>query len=164
MDEKTVVAPRSMKSPGLAGILSIFLPFGAGALYNEQKNKALIQLVIFFGLVYALSKGGNGVVFGLALAAFYFYQIIDNIQSAKAVNAAAIGQPAAVAGVPELPEAVASGSIFWGIVLIALGVILILANFEIIPYRTLGDYWPVAAIVIGIKLVADASIKSKKNK
>ncbi len=164
MDEKTVVAPRSVKSPGLAGVLSFFLPFGVGALYNEQKNKALIQFVVFFGLVYALSKGGNGVVFGLALAAFYFYQIIDNIQSAKAVNAAAAGLPAASVGAPELPEAVASGSIFWGGVLIALGVILILANFEVIPYRTLGDYWPVAAIVIGIKLVADAAMKSKKGK
>jgi len=161
MDEKTVVAPRSMKSPALAGVLSFFLPFGVGALYNEQKNKALIQFIVFFGLVYALAKGGSGVVFGLALAAFYFYQLLDNIQAAKAINAASAGQPAAAA-VAELPEAVASGSVFWGIVLIALGVILILANFEVIPYRTLGDYWPVAAIVIGLKLVADAVVKSKK--
>lgn len=164
MDEKTVVAPRSVKSPALAGVLSFALPFGVGALYNEQKNKALIQFVIFFGLVYALSKGGNGVVFGLALAAFYFYQAIDNIQSAKAVSVAVAGQPAAAPGAAELPEAVASGSVFWGIVLIALGIILVLANFEVIPYRTLGDYWPVAAIVIGLKLVADATIRSKKNK
>jgi len=161
MDEKTVMAPRSMKSPALAGVLSFFLPFGVGALYNEQKNKALIQFVVFFGLVYALSKGGSGVVFGLALGAFYFYQLLDNIQAARVINAASAGQPAEAAAA-ELPEAVASGSIFWGIVLIALGVILILANFEVIPYRTLGDYWPVAAIVIGLKLVADAAVKSKK--
>jgi TM2 domain-containing membrane protein YozV len=160
MDEKTVMAPRAMKSPGLAGVLSFFLPFGVGALYNEQKNKALIQFIIFGGLVYAITRGGSGVVFGLALAAFYFYQIIDNIQSARAINAAAAGQPAPA----ELPEAVASGSVFWGIVLIALGVVLILANFEIIPYRTLGNYWPVAAIVIGLKLVADAVTRSKKDK
>lgn len=164
MDEKAVAAPRSMKSPALAGVLSFFLPFGVGALYNEQKNKALIQFVVFFGLVYALSKGGSGVVFGLAMAAFYFYQIIDNIQSAKTVNALVAGQPAVAAGAPEAPEAFASGSIFWGLVLIALGIILVLANFEVIPYRTLGDYWPVAAIVIGIKLVFDASVRSKKNK
>lgn len=159
MDEKAVVAPRSVKSPALAGILSFMLPFGVGALYNEQKTKALTQFLVFFGLVYALSKGGNGVVFGLALAAFYFYQAIDNIQSAKTVPAIAAGEPA---GAAERPDEAASGSIFWGIVLIALGVVLILANFEVIPYRTLGDYWPVAAIVIGLKLVFDAA-RSKKN-
>lgn len=158
MDEKAVAVPRSVKSPALAGILSFMLPFGVGALYNEQKTKALTQFLVFFGLVYALSKGGNGVVFGLALAAFYFYQAIDNIQSAKTASGAAVAAEAAAA-----PEAGESGSIFWGIVLIALGVILILANFEIIPYRTLGDYWPVAAIVVGLKLVYDAA-RSKKNK
>ncbi|MCK7476602.1 MAG: hypothetical protein M0C28_02850 [Candidatus Moduliflexus flocculans] len=34
-------------------------------------------------------------------------------------------------------------------------VLLILANFEIIIYDTLFDFWPVAVIVIGLKLVAD---------
>jgi TM2 domain-containing membrane protein YozV len=162
MDEKTVMAPRAMKSPGLAGVLSFFLPFGVGALYNEQKNKALIQFIIFGGLVYAIVRGGNAVVFGLGIAAFYFYQVFDNIQSARAINAAASGQPAETAVVPQ--DAAAAGSVFWGIVLIALGVVLILANFEIIPYRTLGNYWPVAAIVIGLKLVADAVTRSKKDK
>jgi TM2 domain-containing membrane protein YozV len=163
MDEKIAASQRSMKSPGLAGVLSFFLPFGVGALYNEQKNKALVQFLVFGGLVYAIVRGGNAVVFGLGIAAFYFYQIFDNIQSARAINAAAAGQaPAAAAS--ELPEAATAGSVFWGIVLIALGVILILANFEVIPYRTLGDYWPVAAIVIGLKLVADATLKAKKNK
>lgn len=163
MDEKVAVAPRTMKSPGLAGILSIFLPFGVGALYNEQKNKALMQFLVVFGLIYALARGGSGVVFGLGLAAFYFYQIFDNIQSARAINAAAAGQTPGAAAVAELPEAATSGSIFWGIALMALGVILILANFEVIPYRTLGHYWPVAVIAVGLKLVADATARSKKN-
>ena len=57
----------------------------------------------------------------------------------------------------------ASGSIFWGIFLIALGVLLIMANFEfLITYRTLGNFWPLAVIVVGLKLVYDAVAKSKK--
>jgi TM2 domain-containing membrane protein YozV len=162
MDEKTVIVPRPMKSPALAGFLSAFLPFGVGAFYNEQKNKAMIQFLVAFGLIYALARGGNGVVFGLGFAAFYFYQLLDNIQSARAINVATLGQPGAVAAVPH--EAEASGSVFWGILLIALGVILILANFEVIPYRTLGDYWPVAAILVGLKLVVDSVARSKKDK
>ncbi len=164
MDEKVAVAPRSMKSPAWAGILSFFLPFGVGAFYNEQKNKALVHLMIAFGLIWALTHHGNGIVFGLAFGAFYFYQIIDNVQSAKAINAAiAAGQKPAEVVDTELPEVVASGSVFWGITLIVIGVILILANFEFIfTYRTLGHFWPVAVIIVGLKLVADAAAKSKK--
>lgn len=164
MDEKVAVAPRSMKSPAWAGVLSVFLP-GGGALYNEQKKKALIQLTVFGTLIYALTRGGNGVVFGLSLAAFYFYQIIDNVQSAKAINAAiAAGQKPAGAVEGEAPDVLETGSVFWGIALIVTGVILILANFEfIVTYRTLGHFWPVAVIIIGLKLVTDAAARSKKN-
>ena len=162
MNEKTVVV-RPMKSPALAGILSAFLPFGVGAFYNEQRNKALVQLVVAFGLIWALARGGNGVVFGLAYAAFYFYQLIDNIQSARAINAAALGQPAAAEAVAAPQEPEAQGSVFWGSMLIALGIILILANFEVIPYRILGNYWPVPVILIGVKLVLDAAAKPKKD-
>jgi hypothetical protein len=163
MEEKTVVPARPVKSPGLAGILSVIFPIGVGALYNGQKNKALVQLIIPFGLIYALARGGNGWLFGLSLGAFYFYQIFDNIQSARAINEAAGEMPAAGLA-PEPREAGPSGSIFWGILLIALGVLLILANFDIVPYRTLDNYWPIAVIVIGIKLVADAMAKPASNK
>lgn len=155
MENTTVVTPRPAKSPAAAALLSIFFPFGAGALYNEQKNKALTQFVIFAGLVYALTRGGSGVVFGLALAAFYFYQIFDNVHSARAFDAAG--------AVPEIPGTVSSGSVFWGLFLIAIGALLILANFEIVSYRTLLNCWPVAVIVIGLKLVYDSVVKSKKS-
>ncbi len=163
MSEKTVVMQRPMKSPALAGILSAFLPFGIGALYNEQRNKFFLQFAVFGMLVYALTRHGNGVVFGLGLAAFYFYQIIDNILSARAINAAAVDQPPAE-GPAAAPLDAPAGSVFWGIVLIVLGVVLILANFEVIlTWRTLGNYWPVAPILIGLKFVYDAA-KSKKEK
>lgn len=163
MDEKTVVTPKPAKSPAAAALLSIFFPFGAGALYNDQKDKALTQFVIFSGLVYAITKGGSGVVFGLALAAFYFYQIFDNAHSARMANEAAVLRGPAAGPVPELPGNGASGSVFWGLFLIALGALLIMANFEVITYRALLNAWPVALIIIGAKLVFDSAAKSKKN-
>lgn len=159
MDEKAIVTQRPPKSTGVAALLSIFFPFGVGALYNEQKQKAVLQFLIPFGMIVALARGGNGVVFGLGLAAFYFYQIFDNIQSARAINAAG---PTAQSLSPKRPEAAPSGSIFWGLFLIVLGVVLILANFEVITYQTLGNYWPLAVIIIGLKLVIDSISKSKK--
>jgi LiaI-LiaF-like transmembrane region len=163
MDNKTVVALRPAKSPAAAVLLSIFFPFGAGALYCEQKNKALTQFVIFSGLVYAITKGGSGVVFGLALAAFYFYQIFDNAHAARAFNAAAAGQEISAGVIPDIPGTVSSGSVFWGLFLIAIGALLILANFEIVSYRAVFNCWPVAVIIVGLKLVYDSAAKSKKN-
>ncbi len=163
MEEKVVIQQRPPKSPAAAAILSIFFPCGIGALYNGQKNKALIQLLIPFGLIYALARGGNGVVFGLSLGIFYFYQIFDNVQAARAINDAAIGIKPATAAGQGLPELVPSGSIFWGLFLIILGVMLILANFEIILYEDLFRFWPAVVIAIGLKLVAESVAKSKKD-
>ncbi len=95
---------------------------------------------------------------------FFFYQIFDNVQSAKAINAAAAGQTPAGPGVQALPEIPSAGSIFWGAVLIVLGIALIMANFEIINYDRLFDFWPVAVIVIGLKLVLDSVARSKSGK
>jgi hypothetical protein len=162
MDEKIVAPQRPMKSPGLAGILSVIFPFGAGALYNGQYTKALFHLIMFGGLVHAQRYGSGQPFMGIFLAGFLVYQFFDNVQSARAINAAGGGQPAA--GVPEIPEAVQAGSVFWGIFLIALGVVLILANFEIILYSTLADFWPVAVIAVGLKLVLESVAKSKESK
>jgi ABC-type polysaccharide/polyol phosphate export permease len=161
MEDNKVVPQRPMKSPGFAGVLGMF-PFGVGALYNGQYTKALLHLVIFSGLVHMQGRGGGQPFIGLVLAGFIVYQFFDNIQSAKAINAAAAGQ--AVAANQVLPEIPSQGSIFWGVVLIALGGLLILANFEIINYDTLIDFWPVAVIVLGFKLVVDATAKSRNGK
>ena len=94
------------------------------------------------------------------MAGFWFFQIIDAINGAKAINQAALGQkPAAREQI--FPDAGPSGSIFWGIVLIVLGALLTLANFEVILYETLFDFWPVVIIIIGIKFVADHFAKMK---
>ena len=166
MEQKAVIQQGTQRSPGLAGFLSAVLPFGVGALYNGQKNKALVQLLIPFGLIYALARGGNGVLFGLSLAAFYFYQIFDNVQSARSANEAAAGLAAAggPGTVPVPAEAKPAGSVFWGAFLIVLGIVLILANFEIVRYGSLDNYWPLAVILIGCKLVFDAVGKSKNGK
>jgi hypothetical protein len=163
MEEKAVVQQRPRKSPGFAGVLGIF-PFGVGALYNGQYTKALLQLIIFAGLIHMQDRGGGQPFMGLLLAGFIVYQFFDNIQSAKAINAAAAGQAPAGAADQGLPEFTASGSIFWGTVLIVLGVVLILANFEVILYETLFDLWPIAVIVLGLKLVYDSVRKSKNGK
>jgi hypothetical protein len=160
MDEKNVVPQRPRKSPGFAGFLGMF-PFGLGALYNGQIAKFVLYLIVFAGLVGTMDRHSNGAFVPLLFVGFIFFQFFDNIHSARAINEAAAGEPVAQAGL--LPEDIVStGSIFWGASLIALGLILILVNFEIIALDTLADFWPVAVIIIGLKLVYDSVVKSKK--
>jgi uncharacterized membrane protein HdeD (DUF308 family) len=159
MEDRTVVPQRPQKSPGFAGFLGIF-PFGAGAFYNGQRAKAFLYLVIFAGLINAMDRHTSGAFVPLLFTGFIFFQLFDNIQSAKAINEAAGKLPEAEAA-REVEDAMAAGSIFWGIALIVLGVLLIMANFEIVSYDRLADFWPVAVIVIGLKLVADSVAKSK---
>lgn len=162
MEERTIVPQRPQKSPGFAGVLGL-IPFGIGAFYNGQWAKGLLYLVVGSGLISAMGHHGSGPFVPLLFTGFFFYQIFDNVQSAKAINAAAAGQAPAGSAAVALPEIPSAGSIFWGIVLIVLGVLLILANFEIINYDRLFDFWPVAVIVIGLKLVLDSVARSKKS-
>jgi TM2 domain-containing membrane protein YozV len=161
MEEKAVMPQRPPKSPGVAGFLSIIFP-GTGALYNGQIAKGIFYMILFAGLITIQDHHGGQPFKALLLAGFYIFQFIDSIQVAKTINLKAAGmKPAAGAADQGLPELVPSGSIFWGVVLIVLGVLLILANFEVILYETLFDFWPVAVIIIGLKLVADSVAKSK---
>ena len=59
-------------SPGLAGELAGFFPFGVGAVYNGQYAKGLAHLLVFVALVVGASQGGDtgGAIFGLGIAFF----------------------------------------------------------------------------------------------
>jgi TM2 domain-containing membrane protein YozV len=150
------VAPKLAKSPFLAGILSFLFPFGVGPFYNGETVKGFIFLVIFAGLVSLQRHGGAQPFAGLLMAGFYFYQIIDSVATANRIN-----RRAALTGaeIPEeavlAPEAIKSGSIFWGILLILIGAALLLGNFGVISYRIIFDFWPIVVIIIGVKLIFD---------
>ncbi len=165
MEEKIVVK-RPPKSPFLAGVLAFFFPFGAGQLYNNQYRKALVFFFIFAGLVTLNAQGEAGQPFlGLMLAGFYFYQLFDAVQTSGRINRRALQAEEEVVEVEEIPEFVKTGSIFWGIVLIALGGFLLLANFELMSYDTVFEFlFPFAVLVVGVKLVVDYYTKSREEK
>jgi hypothetical protein len=163
MEEK-VVLKRPPKSPFLAGVLAFFFPFGAGQLYNVQYRKALVFFFIFAGLVTLNAQGDAGQPFlGLTLAGFYFYQLFDAVQTAGRINRKALQGEESIEEVEEVPEFVKTGSIFWGIVLIALGAMLIFANFELMSYDTVFEFLiPFGILVVGVKLVLDHYSKPQK--
>jgi hypothetical protein len=161
MEEKVIVQ-KTPKSPALAGILSFFFPFGIGAFYNGEIVKGFVYLIIFAGLVTMQPHGGGQPFAGLILAGFYFFQIIDSVNTAKRINRRALrGEEVKEEEEELVSEAVKSGSVFWGVLLIALGAILLLGNFEVISYKKIFDFWPLVVIAIGIKLVADYFSRNK---
>jgi hypothetical protein len=86
------VPPASAPRPGVAGVLAALLPFGVGQAYNGQYTRGIVHLLIISVLVWGSGNTGSvEVFFGLGIAAFYFYQIIDAVRSAQHLAA---GQPA----------------------------------------------------------------------
>jgi len=157
VEEKIKIEQKPVKSPVLAGILSVIFP-GAGALYNGNYLKGIIMMIIFAGLVSIQGRGGQPFV-GLLLAGFYIFQIIDATNEAKSTRippetaSASAFSPAKTGGDDEILAA--SGSISWGIILILLGGLFLLANFDIISYESFIDYWPLILVGLGLKLVID---------
>ncbi|HUU36620.1 MAG TPA: DUF5668 domain-containing protein [Candidatus Desulfaltia sp.] len=154
--QEKVVLPRPRKSPVLAFLLSFFFPFGVGPFYNGEIIKALIYLVVFAGLVTMQPQGGAQPFAGILIGAFYIFQIIDSVNVANKINRRALlGAEVEEDDTTISTEAVTAGSIFWGVLLIALGGILLLGNFEVISYKTIWDFWPLVVIIIGAKLIFD---------
>jgi hypothetical protein len=137
--------PAGGASPGLAFLLGL-IP-GVGAIYNGQYAKGLVHVVVFGLLVSILSSDGSGLepLFGMLLAAWFFYMAFEAYHTAKRRQ---LGQP-----VDEFsslfPVRQATGSSLTGVVLIALGVLFLLLNFDVIRLYQLVRFWPVVLIVLG---------------
>jgi len=162
MDEKIIIQQKPTKSPAAAVILAAIFP-GAGALYNGLITKGILYILVFAGLISIQAAPGGGQPFkALILAGFYIFQLIEAGNNAKAINLAAAGaKPAETVQADAAPQAIPIGSIFWGLFLMAIGVLAILANFEIIAWENLWDLWPLVIIVIGIKLVFESIVKGR---
>ena len=146
------VMPGSGPNPALAGVLAGFFPFGVGAVYTGQYAKGLAHLVIFTLLILGASSGSEamGTVFGLAIAGFYFYQIIDSVRSARAIQ---LGQPApdpfGLGGTFSPGQRVDTSKVPIGaLVLIGLGVIFLLHTLDIWDFSA-RRVWPLLLIGIG---------------
>jgi Domain of unknown function (DUF5668) len=144
--------PGAGPNPALAGVLAGFFPFGVGAVYTGQYAKGLAHLLIFTLLVLGASTGGEAMatVCGLGIAGFYFYQIIDSVRSARALQ---LGQTP--------PDPFGLGTTFSGgerldvskapvgaLILIGLGVLFLLHTLNIWDFSA-HRIWPLILIGIG---------------
>jgi hypothetical protein len=150
---KVPPGPTSGPNPAVAGILAGFFPFGVGAVYCSQYAKGLAHLVIFVLMIVGLSSNLPwfvDMVLGISLGFFYFYQIIDAVRTAKAVQ---MGQPAPdpfglaqTFGAGEKIDAtkVPAGAV----ILIGLGVLFLLHTVGLFEFG-IGRFWPLILIFLG---------------
>jgi hypothetical protein len=138
-------------NPAVAGILAGFFPFGVGAVYCSQYAKGLAHLIIFAMLIFGANHAGNwDWLFGIGIAFFYVYQIIDAVRTAHAIQA---GQPApdplGLGQSFSMGEKFDSGKVPVGaVVLIGLGVLFLLHTMGIME-NGFERFWPLILIFLG---------------
>jgi TM2 domain-containing membrane protein YozV len=137
-------APGLGPSPVLAFFLG-FLP-GLGAFYNEQYGKGIIHLAIFLFLfiigVDGAVSGGAEAALWICISALWIYMPIDAYRTAKARLA---GQR-----LEDPLENFSKGKPVGPFLIIGIGILLLLHNFDWFPWWKIQQFWPVILIVVGL--------------
>jgi len=134
---------RSGGSPGVAFFLGLFP--GLGAIYNGDYNKALIHVVVFIALVVGVSSDAGDATepaLGLMIAGFVLYMAFDAMRTAQAKNRGeTLSDPL---------ESWSTNRPIGPMILIGLGVIFLLHNFNIFPFWRFWRLWPLVLIGVGV--------------
>jgi hypothetical protein len=144
--------PVERKSPLAAVVLSA-LP-GLGQVYVGYYQRGFIHIAVVATTITLLNtRGFRGLepLLGVFLAFFWIYNMIDAARCANAVNrgAAAGMQPA----LPDLPAGVGGGSVFAGVLLVFIGLLILGRTVLGISLEWLAEWWPVFLIIFGIRLI-----------
>jgi hypothetical protein len=139
--------PHPEISPGLAFVLG-WIP-GVGAIYNGQYAKGLVHVIIIGLMISILDNNaarGLEPLVGLLLAAFFFYMAFEAYHTARRrQEGLSVDEFSSLipmrGGSPRFPVA--------PVVLIALGVIFLLDNLEVLDLGRILRYWPVGLIALG---------------
>src|SRR3954469_22640032 len=145
-------APRVSRgpNPAIAGILSI-LP-GLGAVYCGEVMRGVMQISIYAALIFALTNFGGGLepVFGLAIAFWYIYQIIDSVRLARAKQMGVpapdpfgLSSPEWVGSFRATGKGLPSGAMF----LVFLGFLFLLGN--VFSFHFISRGWPLILVYLG---------------
>jgi hypothetical protein len=131
-------------NPALAFFLG-FLP-GLGAFYNEQFGKGIIHLAIFLFLfilgVDGAVSGGAEAALWICVAGLWVYMPIDAYRTAKAKQAGMV--------LNDPLENFSKGKPIGPALIIFIGFLLLLHNFDWFPWWRIQQFWPLILIGLGI--------------
>jgi cell wall-active antibiotic response 4TMS protein YvqF len=135
------------RSPRAAGWLSI-LP-GLGLLYLGEYMKALVVALSVMGAIHLADHNDAG---GFLVPLIWIGQIIYAVQEAKRLNRLREGEVA----VPEVAGKAGEerDSPVWGGILIGLGTLFLLDQFDFIRFGEIFEkFWPLLIIGLGIQIL-----------
>jgi hypothetical protein len=130
------------RSPAAAAWLSL-LP-GLGHLYVGYTTKGLVFALLAVSVIQIASESDGPL--GLFIPFVWLYAMIDAHRSAVEVNRLA-------ASGAKLPRSNFDLSKWWGYILIGLGGLLVLENFDIIDFDWLWRLWPLGLIAMGVYIL-----------
>ena len=146
--------PRSARKSAAAASLLSMMP-GIGQIYCGFYQRGFLHIAVVATLIVLLSSDSGFLApfFGLFLAFFWIYNVIDAARCAQAVNRAAVG--GVDEELPELPFGF-GGSRTAGLVFIGLGIFLLGVIHLDFDFEWLADWWPVGLILIGANMLRKA--------
>jgi LiaI-LiaF-like transmembrane region/B-box zinc finger len=139
---------KSGSHPGAALALG-FIP-GLGAVYNGEYVKALIHVAVFGGIIALLNldlPDSYEAFLIVALICFSLYMPIEAYRTATTRGSSGSQAIEATQQQKRTPMG--------AIVLIALGIIFLLANFGLLHKEWLLKGWPIALIALGVWILMD---------
>jgi hypothetical protein len=131
------------RSPAAAFWLSL-IP-GIGHVYLGLTSKGLLLILIAGSMIQIVSHGGDG--FGILIPFIWLFAMLDAHRSAQEINRAV-----EMGVAPPKSDALPLAS-WWGWLLIALGVLFTLDNFDIFRFEWIWDFWPLLLVGLGVYLL-----------
>jgi hypothetical protein len=143
-------------SPEAAFVLGL-IP-GVGAIYNAEYFKAAFHLLVFGTLITIADNAGHRWVplLPLLIFGFYVYMPFEAYYTAKKRKLAREGivLETPFDRVNEAFGGIGDKELWGGVVLVALGTIFLLDNFDLIRIDQVARFWPALLIAGGVFLIA----------
>jgi len=145
-------ADSRLKSPGLAAFLSI-MP-GLGQVYVGYYQQGFFHIVIVASTIALLSRGIGSLepLFGMMLAFFWLFNMIDAARRASFYNQAMArgGQIESLEGF-RLPNQ--RGGLLGGVIMIVIGLLALMNIHFHLTFYWLERWWPITLVLFGAYLI-----------
>jgi hypothetical protein len=152
---RTTTQKAGGSSPEAAFILGL-IP-AVGAIYNAEFFKAAIHMVVF-GFLVSLADhnhGAGGGILAFAAFVFYVYMPFEAFYTAKkrklALQGIDLETPFDRLG-EQLGE-FHNKELWGGMVLVVIGAVFLLDNFDILAFERVQKLWPVVPMAVGVLLI-----------
>ena len=151
---------RSYRSPFLATFLSL-MP-GLGQAWLGYYQQGFINIAVVAGCITALSSNrleGIEPFIALGMAFYWLYNMVDANRRAHHLYRVSAGL-GAEEFTDEFPLPRPQGSLFGGVVLVLIGLLVIMdLNFGV-SMEWIEDWWPLALVILGARMVWQARRKA----